>query len=166
MHLLDWDPGLFPTPSEQSCYKSNADMRTQIVKTVCFTRAHFLIHQNLVYFNSVKSKEEKNTLLWISQIKLSFKKNNTPCVWTYHSTLFFNQASLSLKGTKRIFLETQINHSRVAELISWMPKFKPEANLNTTIEISGGGEGGSEKSFKNGNRETALCTTAPLLIGS
>lgn len=69
---------------------------------------------------------------------------------TCHSTLFSDQESLSLKGTKR-------------GLISWMPNFKPDANLNTIIEISGAGEGGGEE--RRGLKmelETALCVTYSL----
>lgn len=41
-----------------------------------------------------------------------------------------------------------------------MPNFNPEENLNTIIDISGGGEGGGKEKFKNGNLKKALCATA------
>lgn len=103
-------------------------------------------------------------MLWISQSKLSLKKKHTVfrALWTRSKSVTCPQhrvfpSSVSVfAGYPRAFLGNQVNYSGVAELISWMPNFKPKGNVNTIIELSGGGEGGGEEWFKKGNLNTAL----------
>lgn len=94
--------------SKQICCKSNIDMRTQIVKILCFLRANFLTPQILaIVIEKIKRREKTPCELAKANFPL---QKTTPCFTTHvdhsksrtcHRTLFINHVSI-LKGTQSL----------------------------------------------------------------